>query len=168
MSDPTDFTGKRHHPNALSVQSGILDSSSPKDCVRDKSRNQSPLSNDNKNMAQSAISENSQGEKEEEGGKHKVSDSIDKIFKDRNRKIFTIGEKRVASGASSEESRERELVKGKGPVMLKGKEEDGGKEKDNGRKVKGGNINKELAKKYANKLEIGKVRVFGFMFLETS
>jgi hypothetical protein len=74
----------------------------------------------------------------------------------KSKKIMMIGEKRVTSEFSSSRSRERELVKkNKNPLFMKNKEGSGGK--NSARKGKGGSINKELAKKYAGKFEMGKV-----------
>jgi dihydrofolate reductase len=90
----------------------------------------------------------------------KVTDSIDKIFKvgrtsRQKKKILMIGGKKITSDVSSSESREREIVKlNRNPLMLKTKES---KDVNSARKSKGQNTNKELAKKYANKFDLGKV-----------
>lgn len=202
LTEAPESVSKRHHPNSLSVQSGILSHASAKNCMEFKSRNdgeypkiplfilyidskrgytvnsplptQSPHS-DPKHGIQSVISENSEeakldGESDNfekaEPQTAKVTDSMDKIFKQertnrQSKKILMIGEKRMTSEISSSESRERELVKrNRNPLMLKNKE---CKERNSARKIKGSNINKELAKKYANKLELGKV---SFYFLK--
>lgn len=168
-SDLNELTSARHKPNALSIQSGILsNASSSKNNAEFKSRNQSPLSNPN--MIQSVISENSQEmkydgesdtyEKVQIEHTTKVSESVDKLLKDnatarQGRKILMIGEKRITSEVSSSSSRERELIKFyKNPTLIKSKDTN---EKNSAKKIKNNNINKELAKKYANKLDMGKV-----------
>ena len=140
---------------------------------------QSPKSDPN-HCFQSVISENSQemkndGESEdyervEIERTTKVTDSMDQIFNQersarQNKKILMIGEKRMISDVSSSESRERELVKkAKNPLLLKQKEL---KDRNSARKIASGNINKELAKKYAGKLEICKVSLALTNSLET-
>lgn len=91
----------------------------------------------------------------------KVTDSMDRIFSSQersarqNKKILMIGEKRMISDVSSSESRERDLVKrNKVPLLLKPKE---ATERKSARKINSNNINKDLAKKYAGKIDIGKV-----------
>lgn len=94
-----------------------------------------------------------------------VRESLDKLLMNqitderKSKKILMIGEKRVTSEFSSSRSRERELVKkNKNPLFMKNKESRG----NSARKLKGNNINKELAKKYAGKFEMGKVIVQNF------
>lgn len=102
----------------------------------------------------------------ESEGAYKVTDSLEKMFrqerKDRkSKRILMIGEKRMTSEASSSESRERDLVKfNKGPLMLKSKE-NGNKEPV----VKGSkpSLNEEMGKKYAEKLDLGKVSIFAIL-----
>lgn len=120
MSEANDLISGRHKPNALSVQSGLLSNNSPNNHMDLKSRNQSPLSNPN--VIQSVISENSQEIRNDSDDlpnqaakPKKVSDSVDKLFKNisgdrQDRKILMIGGKRVHGGSSSS-SRERELVR---------------------------------------------------------
>lgn len=168
-SDGNELASSRHKPNTLSVQSGIMsNTSSSKNNAELKSRNQSPLSN--QNMIQSVISENSQEMKNEEDSENfekveieytnKVSESVDKLFKDnetarQRRKILMVGEKRATGDASSSNSRERELLKFyKNPALIKSN--DNAQEKSSAKKLKN-NINKEFAKKYANKFEVWKV-----------
>ena len=174
-SDVNELTSARHKSNALSVQSGILSNASSSKNNEHMSRNQSPLSNPN--MIQSVISENSQEMKYERDSdtyekvqiEHttKVSESVDKLMKDnatarQGRKIFMFGEKRITSEVSSSSSRERELIKFyKNPNILKNKDTN---EKNSAKKIKNNNINKELAKKYAEKIDIGKVRINGSYF----
>lgn len=91
----------------------------------------------------------------------KVSDSLDKLFATKtsddrkSKKILMIGEKRITSEFSDSRSREREVFKkNKNTLHIKNKESN---DKNSARKSKGTNINKELARKYADKLESGKV-----------
>ena len=120
----------------------------------------SETSQEANNEAESESCENHKYEKVEVENSAKVTDSMDKIFKtERNsrqkKKILMIGGKRMASDVSSSESREREIVKlNKNPLLLKNKEL---KDRNSAMKLKDTNINKELARKYANKLDIGKV-----------
>lgn len=91
---------------------------------------------------------------------YKVTDSLEKMFTTerntrRSKKILMIGEKRMTSDVSSSESRERDIVKfNKMPLLLKTKEN---KDGNYSTIIKSGNINKDFAKKYAGKLDIGKV-----------
>jgi hypothetical protein len=130
-------------------------------------------------MIQSVISENSQEmkydgesdtyEKVQIEHTTKVSESVDKLLKDnatarQGRKILMIGEKRITSEVSSSSSRERELIKFyKNPALIKSKDAN---EKNSAKKIKNNNINKELAKKYANKFDLGKVRLNHKCFVE--
>ena len=99
-------------------------------------------------------------ETENSDAPYKVTDSLEKIFKNdrvdrKSKKILMIGEKRMTSEASSSESRERDLVKfNKGPLMLKVKENS---YKGNPPKKAKNNLNEEMGKKYAEKLDLGKV-----------
>jgi hypothetical protein len=97
----------------------------------------------------------------------KVTDSMDKIFSTQersarhNKKKLMIGDKKITSDVSSSDSRERELAKrNKVPLLLKAKDN---KERNSARKITSNNINKELAKKYAGKIDIGKVNFNLFM-----
>lgn len=168
-SETNQTTSKRHHPNSLSLQSGILSNGStfksnpnPDFVVNSPIPGQSPTS-ELKKPVDSIISPKSgeKGQKDDSNTSditYKVTDSLEKIFKHdradrKSKKILMIGEKRMTSEASSSESRERDLVKfNKGPLLLKNKES----VKDQSEKKKS-TLNEDLAKKYAEKLDLGKV-----------
>ncbi len=172
-------SSKRHHPNSLSLQSGILSNNSTTFKTDFKSNphqdfvvnspvpGQSPTS-ELKKPVESIISQTSgekqnRAETESEGVNYKVTDSLEKIFRNErgsrgnrgSKKILMIGEKRMTSEASSSESRERDLVKfNKNPLMMKPKENSS---REVGVKKIKTNLNEEMGKKYAEKLDLGKV-----------
>ena len=114
---------------------------------------QSPIS-DLKKPLDPVLSQYSKESGHEEIKKQgKVADSMDKIFNQEQRTVRQ-NKKFLISDISSSNSRERDRIRStKAPIMLKGKSN----EKSGDKNMH--NINKELAKKYAGKLDLGKVRI---------
>lgn len=96
-------------------------------------------------------SRESENFKEESKKYGKVTDSMDKIFSQDQRTVRQ-SKKFLISDISSSNSRERDRrTLSKAPILLKGKSNEKNQDKSMH------NINKELAKKYAGKLDLGKV-----------